>query len=115
MKAKVYAFRDNVGEKGSNYMGVTLYFIETTIRDFFDTVQEHFSTEIETATGMQYYPTPLSTAQHTGNVRDFVFEIGDLKSGKLKYYGHWRKGKWLSLKIFDEFDMGTLEEILTER
>ena len=118
----IYCYRDNLGTHGSNYVGVTLYFIEKMEMDFFEEVREHIADELETHTSLEYERSPLSTCD-AEDIRivsdvedtDFVFEVGDLKSGKFKYWGYWHEKKWNRLKIFKEFDIVTLMRILARR
>jgi len=118
----VYCYRDNLGTHGSNYVGVTLYFIEEADQDFFEEVREHIADELETYTGLEYERSPLSTCD-AEDIRvvsdvedtDFVFEVGDLKSGKFKYWGYWHEKKWNRLRVFKDFDTITLTQILKER
>jgi hypothetical protein len=118
----VYCYRDNLGTHGSNYVGVTLYFIEEAEQDFFEEVREYIADELETYTGLEYERSPLSTCD-AEDIRivsdvedtDFVFEVGDLKSGKFKYWGYWHEKKWNRLQIFEDFDIIGLTRLLRGR
>jgi len=118
----IYCYRDNLGTHGSNYVGVTLYFIEKKEMGFFGDVREHIADELEKYTGLEYERSSLSTCD-AEDIRivsdvedtDFVFEVGDLKSGKFKYWGYWHKKKWNRLEIFNDFDTITLTQLLKER
>lgn len=83
-----------------------------------DAVREHFADQLETFFGgMTYETSPLSEVDETDSGAemsggDFVFEIGRLKTKKFDYSGHWHSKRWISIKMFDNFDLTGLEEIL---
>jgi len=119
----VFCYRDTIeGDGGTGVYGVTLYFIELKELAFFEDVQNHFADEVEkwmraSNNPLSYSPAPLSTCPApTGTEsNDFVFEVGELDSGEITYYGHWRNNRWIHIEIFDEFDRITLMRILKER
>jgi hypothetical protein len=118
----VFCYPDNLGASGWNYVGVTLYFIEKEAMGFFGDVQEHFADQFELHTGLDYEASGLSTCD-ADDIRivsdvkehDFIFEVGDLKSGKLKYWGYWHRKKWDRIHIFEDFDMIPLNRLLRAR
>jgi hypothetical protein len=85
---------------------------------FYEQVQDHFAEQLYKFMGMGYETSGLSECEAPTDVRegDFIFEIGRLQSAKLQYFGHYRPGGrgWLNLKIFDEFDIDTLEAIIDD-
>jgi hypothetical protein len=119
----IFCYRDELsGTGGSAYIGVTLYFVEKEAFGFMGAVQEHFADQFELYTGLEYEPSDLSTCDAEDSRalsdiadHDFIFEVGDLKSGRFKYFGHWHKKKWIRLHIFEDFDIAGLSLILRER
>jgi hypothetical protein len=115
---RVFVYRDT-----GDYMGVTLYFVEKKpLYGFFAGIQEFFIEMCETFLGMTYEPSGLSEgtvddiiAVSDVSGRDFVFEIGDLGTGTIRYWGHWHRRQWSSLRIFPEFETPVLSELLRER
>ena len=91
---------------------------------FFEEVQQHFADQFESYTGgLVYDLSMLSTCDiddpgTTGapiEADDFVFEVGDLESGRFRYWGHWKDDDWLQVKIFSGFDLHRLETILRRK
>jgi hypothetical protein len=119
----VFCYRDTIdGDGGTGVYGVTLYFIETKEMGFFEDVQTHFADEVEkwmrhSNNPLSYNPAPLSTcpAPEGTELTDFVFEIGELDSAEIAWYGHWHNGKWKRIEIFDEFNLFPLMRILAAR
>lgn len=121
---KIFCYRDRLTGDKYAYKGINLYFAEKTTRDFMGTVREHFAEQFEryfgnmdyersdqsecSAKDMDYEPDEITEM-------DFIFDIGNLKSAQLQYWGHWQKNHFVSLNIFDEFDIGKLERILIRR
>lgn len=85
---------------------------------YYEQVQDHFAEQLYEFMGMGYETSGLSECEAPAAVKegDFIFEIGRLQSAKLQYFGHYRPGGrgWLNLKIFDEFDIDTLEAIIDD-
>lgn len=116
---RVFVYRDT-GE----YVGITMYFVERKpLYGFFENVQAFFIEMAETYLGIEdYSPSGLSEATVDDiaavsdvSGRDFIFEIGDLGTGTIRYWGHWHRRQWSSLKIFPEFETPVLSELLRER
>lgn len=117
----VHCFRDHlVGQKYS-YKGINLYFVEYDEMAFFESVRNHFKRMFsDYFGGMDYKRNDISTCSaddihsHSGDVyeHDFIFDIGDIKSAKLQYWGYWHNRNWEELKLFDGFDVGRLEKLL---
>jgi hypothetical protein len=80
----------------------------------YERVQQHFADELELYMGMGYDSSGLSECEAPTEVEpgDFVFEIGRLQRAKIAYWGHYRRGVWLDINIFGEFDLDKLEAIL---
>jgi len=116
----IFASRDFLGGETRDYYGVTLYLIGDDPGDLAD-IQEIFSENMgENFGGMKYTPGGISEANAEelpdgAGDKDFVFEVGNLESGKFQYYGHWHDGEWTNLKIYPEFDIAGLERILKRR
>ena len=121
----VFCYRDEMISEHLDYnayIGITLYFIEKEALGFMGEVREHFADQFELYTSLIYKKSGLSTcdAEDISVVsgvedHDFVFEIGDLDSGKFKYWGYWHEGKWDRLEIFKEFDIIGLTRLLRKR
>lgn len=121
---KIFCYRDTLTGDKYAYKGINLYFAEKSQKGFFADVREHFAEQFERYFGnMDYERSDQSecsiedTNKDPDEImeRDFIFDIGNLKSAQLQYWGHWQKNHFVSLNIFDEFDTGKLERILLRR
>ena len=121
----VFCYRDEMVAEhlySNAYIGLTLYFIEKEALPFMAEVRDHFADQFELYTSLMYKKSGLSTcdAHEIETVsavenHDFVFEVGDLDSGKFKYWGYWHNQKWDRLNIFSDFNVTALANILRRR
>lgn len=115
---KIFAYRDHLVGEHEDYYGVTLYFVDTVERGYFTDVQDLFADELESYTGtLKYITSELSEClvdDRGAAEGDFTFEIGELDSGEIRYWGHW-DGEELNTNIFDEFNTQKLKRILRGR
>lgn len=118
---KVFAYRDFLGGEQYNYFGVTIYVVSRANRapDTIDRAREVLADELTSYIVGSYEESGLSVASIDdipGGARagDIVFEVGELKSGKFRYYGHYSGGEWVSLKIFPEFDIDALTDAIRD-
>jgi hypothetical protein len=116
---RVFCYRDL-----TEYKGINLYFIEKKpMPEFFEAVQDFFADEFEmNYGGMVYEKSGLSECtiddiEVVSDVsgRDFVFDIGNLNTGKIQYWGHWHRRKWAVLNIYSTFQLPVLNAILKGR
>lgn len=124
-RVSVFCYRDElIGEhlNSNTYIGLTLYFIEKEALPFMGDVRDHFADQFELYTSLIYKKSGLSTCDASDisivpavEDHDFVFEVGDLDSGKFKYWGYWHKRKWDRLNIFADFSVIALTNILKRR
>lgn len=121
---RIFCYRDTLTGDKYAYKGINLYFVEKSEKGFFNDVREHFADQFERYFGnMDYERSDQSecSVEETNKdpddimERDFIFDIGNLKSAQLQYWGHWQKNHFVGLNIFDEFDTGKLERILMRR
>jgi hypothetical protein len=121
---KIFCYRDTLTGDKYAYKGINLYFAEKSEKGFFSDVREHFAEQFERYFGNMDYECSDQSECSAEDMdhepdeiteRDFIFDIGNLKSAQLQYWGHWQKNHFVSLNIFDEFDIGKLERILMRR
>lgn len=93
----------------------------------YEEIQDYFREELEGFFGMNYIKTDLSDAideddldmewvDDPGRLRhgDFMFEIGELRSYRFRYWGHWHRSMkhWKPWKMFNDFDELGLRPLL---